>query len=87
MTSHTGAAALNTELDLAAAAAVPPEEVRQRLGSSDSGLSGAAAVDRLKRYGPNVVGLHRSVPSPCAGARSGTRYCSCCWWRPTSTEP
>ena len=51
MTGHTDAVTLSTEMDLAAAASVPPEEVLQRLGSSDSGLSGAAASDRLKHYG------------------------------------
>lgn len=59
MTSHTDAVASSTEIDLATAATVPPDEALQRLGSSDSGLSGAEAADRLKHYGPNVVGLHR----------------------------
>src|SRR5262249_58676256 len=38
---------------------LPPEEVLKRLGSGDSGLSGAEAAGRLERYGPNVVGSHR----------------------------
>jgi hypothetical protein len=46
MTSHTDAVALSTELDLATAATIPPEEALQRLGSSDSGLSGAEAASR-----------------------------------------
>jgi hypothetical protein len=48
MTSHTGAVALSTGMDLATAAAIPPEEVLRRLGSSDSGLSGAEAAEAAR---------------------------------------
>lgn len=59
MISRADAVAPSTGIDLATAAAAAPHEVLKRLGSSDSGLSGTEAADRLKRYGPNVVGLHR----------------------------
>ncbi|HEY1319974.1 MAG TPA: cation-transporting P-type ATPase, partial [Streptosporangiaceae bacterium] len=59
MTSHADALAPSTGIDLATAAALPPDEVLKRLGSSGSGLSGTDAAGRLERYGPNVVGLHR----------------------------
>ena len=59
VTSRADAVAPGTGIDLATAAALPPDEVLKRLGSSGSGLSGAEAAGRLDRYGPNVVGLHR----------------------------
>jgi hypothetical protein len=59
LTSRADAVAPSTGIDLATAAAAAPQEVLKRLGSSDSGLSGTEAGDRLKPYGPNVVGLHR----------------------------
>src|SRR5215475_524044 len=59
MTSNAGTVAPSAGIDLAAAAALPPQEVQQRLGSSDSGLSDTEAADRLRQYGPNIVGVHR----------------------------
>src|SRR5215475_6125678 len=59
MTSNAGTVAPGAAIDLATAAAVPPEEVLQRLGSRDSGLSDTEAADRLRQYGPNIVGVHR----------------------------
>jgi Mg2+-importing ATPase len=59
VTSHAGALAPSTGIDLTTAAALPPDQVLKRLGSSGSGLSGAEAAGRLGRDGPNVVGLHR----------------------------
>ena len=59
MTSRADAVAPSTGLDLATAAAAAPQEVLKRLGSSDSGLSATEAANRLGRYGPNVVGVHR----------------------------
>src|SRR5262245_30096197 len=59
MTSDTGTVTVNAGIDLASAAALPPEEVVKRLGSSDSGLSATEAANRFGRYGPNLVGVHR----------------------------
>jgi Mg2+-importing ATPase len=59
VTSRAEAVAPSAGIDLATAAAATPQEVLKRLGSSDSGLSATEAADRLERYGPNVVGLHR----------------------------
>ena len=59
MTSNAGTVAPSAGIDLAAAAALPPQEVLQRLGSSNSGLSDTEAADRLKQYGSNLVAVHR----------------------------
>ena len=59
MISTADTVAPATGLDLATAAALAPDEVLKRLGSSDSGLSSQEAADRLSRDGPNVVSSHR----------------------------
>jgi P-type Mg2+ transporter len=46
------------QLDLAAAAGLPAEEVVSALGSSSGGLSTAEARQRLARVGPNAVRSH-----------------------------
>ncbi len=51
------------ELDLAAAAALPPDEVLARLGSGPDGLDGDEAERRLRQVGPNVLGTHRVRPA------------------------
>ncbi len=58
----TTAQALRTaavDLDLAAAAALPAEEVLDRLTSGSGGLSDAEAARRLVEYGPNILGSHQ----------------------------
>ena len=52
MTTATDTVAPAAGLDLATAAALAPDEVLKRLGSSDSGLSGQEAADRLSQMGP-----------------------------------
>ena len=47
------------ELDLAAAAGLPPEEVLSRLASGTDGLSSGDAAERLREFGPNALGTHR----------------------------
>ncbi len=47
------------ELDLAAAAALSPDEVLSRLGSGPDGLSSDEAAARLRECGPNTLGMHR----------------------------
>ncbi|MFB9681108.1 magnesium-translocating P-type ATPase [Streptosporangium vulgare] len=47
-------------LDVAAAAALPAEEVLARLGSGREGLTTAQARDRLAVLGPNAVRSHRA---------------------------
>ena len=59
MTTATDTVAPAAGLDLTAAAALAPDEVLKRLGSSDSGLSSQEAADRLSHDGPNVVSSHR----------------------------
>jgi P-type Mg2+ transporter len=59
VTSAADTVASATGLDLATAAAVGPDEVLERLGSSDSGPSSKEAAGRLSRDGPNVVSSHR----------------------------
>ena len=59
MTSDTGTVTVNAGIDLASAAALPPEEVVKRLGSSDSGLPATEAANRFGQYGPNLVGSHK----------------------------
>jgi P-type Mg2+ transporter len=82
MTSNAGTVASNAGIDLATAAAAPPAEVLKRLGSSDSGLSATEAADRLERYGPNVVGVHRVRALAVLWGQVRNPCCSCCWWRP-----
>jgi Mg2+-importing ATPase len=48
------------EFPLAEAAALPPEQVLERLASSASGLSADEAAARLERYGPNAVRSHHT---------------------------
>jgi Mg2+-importing ATPase len=80
--SRADAVAPSTGIDLATAAAAAPQEVLKRLGSSDSGLSGTEAADRLKRYGPNVVGLHRVRALAVLWNQLRNPCCSCSSWRP-----
>jgi len=47
------------ELDLAAAAGLPSDEVLSCLGTGPGGLSAAAAAERLRQVGPNALGTHR----------------------------
>jgi len=47
------------ELDLTAAAALPPDEVLSRLGSGPDGLSSDDVAERIRRCGPNALGTHR----------------------------
>ncbi len=47
------------ELTLAGAAALSPGEVLSRLGSGLDGLSSADVAERLRRFGPNTLGVHR----------------------------
>jgi P-type Mg2+ transporter len=51
------------ELDFAAAAGLAPEEVLARLGSSPDGLSSDEVAERLRQFGPNVLGTHRVRPA------------------------
>ncbi|MGA8297528.1 MAG: magnesium-translocating P-type ATPase [Acidimicrobiales bacterium] len=46
-------------LDILTAAALPPNEVLARLGTSDSGLSAAEAAQRLREIGPNALKVHK----------------------------
>jgi Mg2+-importing ATPase len=48
-----------TELDLATAACLPPDEALARLGSGPNGLTALGAADRLRQIGPNILGTHR----------------------------
>jgi Mg2+-importing ATPase len=50
------------DLGLAEAATLDPGEVLSRLHSDRSGLSGGEAADRLRRCGPNALGVHRVRP-------------------------
>jgi Mg2+-importing ATPase len=51
------------ELDLAAAAALSPDEVLSRLGSGSDGLSSDDVAERLRRFGTNALGTHRVRPT------------------------
>ena len=46
-------------LDLADAAALPPDDVLARLRTSEAGLSSAEAAGRLRRFGANALATHR----------------------------
>ena len=46
-------------LDVATAGTLPPEAVFARVGSSDAGLSGAEAFERLLAFGPNALHVTR----------------------------
>jgi Mg2+-importing ATPase len=49
---------VTTDLQLADAARLSPDEVMARLGTSPAGLSSSEAQARLKSYGPNRLGTH-----------------------------
>ena len=59
MTALTTPTATDATLDLATAATLTGDEVLQRLGSGDSGLSSTEAADRLRTDGPNIVRTRR----------------------------
>ncbi len=46
------------ELDLAEAAALYPEEVLSRLGSTPNGLSSEDVAERLRQFGANALATH-----------------------------
>ena len=46
-------------IDIAEASRLPPDEVLARLGVDARGLTSAAAADRLRAFGPNVLLTHR----------------------------
>jgi len=47
------------ELDVADAARLSPDEAISRLGTSSEGLSSGDAADRLLRFGPNALSIHK----------------------------
>ena len=47
------------ELDVADAARLSPDEAFTRLGTSSEGLSSGDAADRLLRFGPNALSIHK----------------------------
>ncbi|HVW40201.1 MAG TPA: cation-transporting P-type ATPase, partial [Amycolatopsis sp.] len=54
--------AAESDVDIAAAAAVPAEQILDRLGTTKGGLSAADAAQRLAEYGTNTVASHRARP-------------------------
>jgi Mg2+-importing ATPase len=59
--AHTAHLATEAGLELVDAAKSSADAVRDALGTPASGLSGAAAAERLRRYGPNAVREHRAT--------------------------
>ena len=47
------------ELSLAEAAGLSPDVVLSRLGSGPDGLSSADVAERLRQFGPNILGTHQ----------------------------
>jgi len=54
-------------LDLAAASALPAEQVIDVLGTSPAGLGAADAASRLERFGANAVLSHARGRGRCCG--------------------
>ena len=59
MTTSPAPPAQAPPLDMAAAGQLPASEVLERLSTSADGLTSAAAADRLRTFGPNVLLTHR----------------------------
>src|SRR5712691_7460180 len=51
-------------LDIAAASALPADQVLSRLGTRQTGLAGSEALARQARYGRNAIVSHRARPWP-----------------------